>query len=187
MCRPAQGCRGCGPFGTRLGKLITFINIETYHYAIVAHQFVKAGRVCLALVVRTTLRSMPLPETTLATSSRTEDFPTPSSPNKKDSLWRFRLVVRLLDKPLFEGHYVTRKYSQNYYCINNVVVTYLTVEEWLSPFKAFLGGHGQQKHRWRGNTRSRAAPSLASLQAIPSTSHSSTRLRLQPTSCRHLG
>ena len=55
MCRPAQECRGCGPFGTRVGKLTTFMNVKTYHYAIVARQFVKAGRVRLALVVRMTL------------------------------------------------------------------------------------------------------------------------------------
>jgi len=40
--------------GKRLGIFITFTNARTYRYAIVARKFVKAGRVGLALVVRTT-------------------------------------------------------------------------------------------------------------------------------------
>jgi len=31
------------------------MNISTYHYSVLAYKFVKAGRVSLALVVRTTL------------------------------------------------------------------------------------------------------------------------------------
>jgi len=40
--------------GKRLHILITFTNVGTYRHAIVARKFVKAGRVGLALVVRTT-------------------------------------------------------------------------------------------------------------------------------------
>ena len=40
--------------GRRLGIVITFTNAGTYPYAIVAHKFVKACRVGLALVIRTT-------------------------------------------------------------------------------------------------------------------------------------
>jgi len=41
--------------GKRLGILTTLINASAYRYAVLAHEFVKADRVGLALVVRTTL------------------------------------------------------------------------------------------------------------------------------------
>jgi len=41
--------------GKRLGILTTFTNASTYHYAVLAREFVKADRVGLALVARTTL------------------------------------------------------------------------------------------------------------------------------------
>jgi len=47
-------CRGCE--SEEEGSLpTTFINACTYHYTVLTRKFVKAGRVCLALVVRTTL------------------------------------------------------------------------------------------------------------------------------------
>ena len=41
--------------GKRLGLLTAFRHAGTYHYAVLAREFVKLGRVGLALAVRTTL------------------------------------------------------------------------------------------------------------------------------------
>ena len=41
--------------GKRLRVLTTFVNVGTYHYAVVARQFVKASRIGLGVIVQTTV------------------------------------------------------------------------------------------------------------------------------------
>jgi hypothetical protein len=53
-------------------------------------------------------------------------FSDTSLPKKKDGIWCFRLVVGCLNDPLFERYYVTMEHGQ-YYCIKDVVVSYLIV------------------------------------------------------------
>ena len=53
---PAQGCRGCGPWGVVMNTHdVHKYNTDTYHYAVLASKLVNADGVGLALVGRTTL------------------------------------------------------------------------------------------------------------------------------------
>ena len=49
------GCIEDADLRKRLRVLATFINVGTYHYAVVARQFVKASRIGLGVTIQTTV------------------------------------------------------------------------------------------------------------------------------------
>jgi hypothetical protein len=96
----------------------------TYHYAIFARKFVKAGSVGLTLVGRTILFVLAVEDFVViainfvANDDIGDEFQNrrlahTSLPNKEDGVWCLKLVLRCLDDPLLERLYITRKYGQS--------------------------------------------------------------------------
>ena len=88
----------------RLGILITFKNTRTYRHAIVAPKFVKAGRVGLALVVRTTsfvgivenievIMINVVARKDIGDEFHGRGFSDTSFPNKEDGVRLIRLII----------------------------------------------------------------------------------------------
>jgi len=121
--------------GKRLRLLTTFTNAGTYHHAVVASKLVKARRVGLALVIRTTLLVGMIENVeavminavagkNIGDEFQDGGFSDTSLSNKKDGVGRSRLILRYIDGPLLKGLDVARKDGQSYR-VENVVATYL--------------------------------------------------------------
>lgn len=83
---------------------------DTYHYTVVAREFVKAGRVGLALVARTVLLVAEIKVVAINIVAEKDigevfqecGFANTSLPNQKDGVLRLIYVLRCLDDPSLE-------------------------------------------------------------------------------------
>ena len=109
----------------------------TYHHAIFALEFVKAGRVGLTLAAGTLLFIAIVEDlevvaiNSVANKDIGDEFQNcrladTSLPNKEDGIRCLNLVLRCLDDPLLERLYIARNHSQHR-CTKIVIVTYLIV------------------------------------------------------------
>ena len=116
-------CRGCEPW-----EEVThthFASISTYHYAVVACKFVKAGRPGLAILTLVAVDHKAVVINIAADEDIGEEFhecgfADTSLSNQEDGIICLNLVLRCLDDPLLERLYVTRKYGPER-CIKDVV------------------------------------------------------------------
>ena len=118
-CRPTLVCLGCEPWDNVTP--IHYVQTPyTYHYAIFAFKLVRAGRVGLALVARTTslvcvvkgievvvIDAFAVKD--IGDEFRDRRLPDSRLSNEKDGVWCFRVVRRTLDDSLLERLYVTGK------------------------------------------------------------------------------
>ena len=99
-----------------------YASVGTYHYAIAARKFVKAGRVGLTLFTGTILLVAVVEDFKVVAVDIAGDenvgevfqecgFADTSLSNQKDRVIRLNLVLRCLDDPLLERLYVAKKYG----------------------------------------------------------------------------
>jgi hypothetical protein len=114
-----------------LGLSTTFKKPDTYHSAVLARKFVKAGRVGLALVIRTTslvgmIENIEVVAISVVASKDIGDTSQDqglSDTSLSDGVWCFGLTLE--DLPL-KGPHIAIQYGQNYW-IEDGIVTYLIV------------------------------------------------------------
>ena len=96
----------------------------TYHYAVVARELIKAGKVSLTLATGTTLLVAEVEDIKAVVISIVADkdigeefhecrFSDTSLPNQKDGASRWNFVLRCLDDPLLERLYITRNMARS--------------------------------------------------------------------------
>ena len=102
----------------------TFKSTNTYYYTVVARKFIQVRRICLTLVVRTTLFIAAIEDIEVVVISvisckdigdelQERRLPNTSPSNEKDGVWPIRAVFGCFDDPLLERLYVTRRYRFN--------------------------------------------------------------------------